>query len=113
MDLRRLIETKASRIHSSYRWPEGRSWEAKKTSHRRSSDGREQGARLAGERDPRLRARAPRERLITVWLGRPQEAELKRTLDEFASQLAGLEAPKVEQRSAAPVPAELHELSHG
>jgi hypothetical protein len=45
----------------------------------------------------------PREPLITVWLGRRQDAELKRALDEFASRLAGLEAPTVERRSAAPV----------
>ena len=70
-------------------------------------------ARLAGERDPHLRARVPRERLMTSWLGRRQDAELKRAVDEFASRLAGLETPKVERRSAAPVPAELHELSHG
>jgi ferredoxin/coenzyme F420-reducing hydrogenase delta subunit len=68
-------------------------------------------ARLAGERDPHLRARVPRERLTTLWLGRRQDAELKRAVDEFASRLAGLETPKVERR--APAPAELHEISHG
>jgi ferredoxin/coenzyme F420-reducing hydrogenase delta subunit len=70
-------------------------------------------ARLAGERDPRLRARVPRERLMTLWLGRRRDAELKRALEEFACRLAGLETPKVERRSPAPVAAELHELSHG
>ena len=70
-------------------------------------------ARLAGERDPHLRARVPRERLTTLWLGRRQDAELKRAVDEFASRLAGLETPKVERRAPAPAPAELHEISHG
>jgi quinol-cytochrome oxidoreductase complex cytochrome b subunit/coenzyme F420-reducing hydrogenase delta subunit len=70
-------------------------------------------ARLAGERDPHLRARVPRERLTTLWLGRRQDAELKRAVDEFASRLAGLETPKVERRAPAPAPAELHEIRHG
>jgi coenzyme F420-reducing hydrogenase delta subunit len=70
-------------------------------------------ARLAGERDPRLRARVPRERLMTLWLGRREDAELKRALHKFASRLAGLETPKVERRSPAPLPAALHEISHG
>jgi coenzyme F420-reducing hydrogenase delta subunit len=70
-------------------------------------------ARLAGERDPHLRARVPRDRLMTRWLGRRQDAELRRALDEFASRLAGLKTPKVERRSPAPVTAELRELSHG
>jgi coenzyme F420-reducing hydrogenase delta subunit len=70
-------------------------------------------ARLAGERDPHLRARVPRDRLMTRWLSRRQDAELRRALDEFASRLAGLKTPKVERRSPAPVTAELRELSHG
>ncbi len=70
-------------------------------------------ARLAGARDPHLRARVPRERLMTRWLGRHQSAELEHALRDFASRLEGLETPKIERRSPAPLPAELHELSHG
>jgi quinol-cytochrome oxidoreductase complex cytochrome b subunit/NAD-dependent dihydropyrimidine dehydrogenase PreA subunit/coenzyme F420-reducing hydrogenase delta subunit len=70
-------------------------------------------ARLAGERDPHLRARVPREQLMTRWLGRHQDAELKGTLDEFASRLAGLETPKVERRAPAHSAAGLPELGHG
>ena len=70
-------------------------------------------ARLAGARDPHLRARVPRERLMTRWLGRHQSAELEHALHDFASRLEGLETPKIERRSPAPPPAELHELSHG
>ena len=47
-------------------------------------------ARLAGERDPHLRARVPRERLSTLWLGRHRVRELEEALDEFASRLAEL-----------------------
>jgi ferredoxin/coenzyme F420-reducing hydrogenase delta subunit len=70
-------------------------------------------ARLARERDPRLRARVPRERVTTQWLGRLEDAELRHALSEFGSRLAGLETPKVERRSPAPAAASLHELSHG
>jgi quinol-cytochrome oxidoreductase complex cytochrome b subunit/coenzyme F420-reducing hydrogenase delta subunit len=70
-------------------------------------------ARLAGERDPHLRARVPRERLTTCWLGRDQSAELERTLAEFARHLEGLAAPKVQRRSPPPTAAEQRELSHG
>ena len=69
-------------------------------------------ARLAGERDPHLRARVPRERLMTRWLGRRQE----RRAEASARRLRlpeGSRRPRIERRSPAPVPAELHELSHG
>ena len=70
-------------------------------------------ARLAGERDPHLRARVPRERLTTCWLGRHQSAQLEQALAEFARRLEGLAAPKVQRRSPPPAAAELRELSHG
>src|SRR5690606_23050111 len=70
-------------------------------------------ARLAGERDPHLRARVPRERLTTIWLGRRQGAELQRALEAFAARLEMLEAPPVERRSPVPAPARIRELSHG
>jgi coenzyme F420-reducing hydrogenase delta subunit len=68
-------------------------------------------ARLAGARDPHLRARVPRERLMTRWLGRDQGRELERTLAAFARRLEGL-ASKVEHGS--PVPAsEPGRVDHG
>ena len=70
-------------------------------------------ARLAGERDPHLRARVPRERMRTLWLGTHGMAQLERALREFAQSLAALETPKIERRSPAPSSAELRELSHG
>ena len=70
-------------------------------------------ARLAGERDPHLRARVPRERLMTSGSAgtRMQSWSEPSTSSPPGSQ--GLETPKIERRSAAPVPAELRELSHG
>ena len=41
-------------------------------------------ARLAGKRDPHLRARVPRERLSTLWLGRHRVRELEEALGRFA-----------------------------
>jgi ferredoxin/coenzyme F420-reducing hydrogenase delta subunit len=70
-------------------------------------------ARLAGERDPYLRARVPRERLSTLWLGRHEVAQLERALEEFAHRLEGLATPTIERRSPAPSSAELREAGHG
>jgi coenzyme F420-reducing hydrogenase delta subunit len=70
-------------------------------------------ARLAGERDPHLRARVPRERLSTLWLGRHEVAQLERALEEFANRLEGLATPKIERRSPAPSSAELRVACHG
>ncbi len=53
-------------------------------------------ARLAGERDPHLRARVPRDRLAIHWLGRSQGQELERALTDFAARLEGLASPEVE-----------------
>ena len=55
-------------------------------------------ARLAGERDPHLRARVPRERLSTRWLGRHRVAELEQALEEFAASSRG--AGDAEDRAA-------------
>lgn len=64
-------------------------------------------ARLAGERDPQLRKRVPRERLARFWAARSQRPELERALADFAGQLAGLdEMPKVARRASAPALAE-------
>jgi ferredoxin/coenzyme F420-reducing hydrogenase delta subunit len=45
-------------------------------------------ARIAGERDPYLRARVPRERVRCVWLGRDQRDALARAVEAFASGAA-------------------------
>lgn len=68
-------------------------------------------ARLAGTRDPHLRARVPREHLMTRWLGHDQERELERTLAAFARRLEGLSS---ETGRRAPVPAtEPGRVDHG
>lgn len=56
--------------------------------------------RLAGQRDPRLRARVPRERLTTFWAASHEPARLARALDTFAKQLEGLprQASAVQRR---------------
>jgi ferredoxin/coenzyme F420-reducing hydrogenase delta subunit len=47
-------------------------------------------ARLAGDRDPYLRARVPRERVVTVWAGRLGGAMLRREIAAFTQRLASL-----------------------
>ena len=46
--------------------------------------------RLAGERDPYLRDRVPRERIATAWTGITGAASLQRQLHEFQEQLGAL-----------------------
>lgn len=46
--------------------------------------------RFARQRDPYLRARVPRERVLTVWAGPSEETRLARELAAFAERLAGL-----------------------
>jgi quinol-cytochrome oxidoreductase complex cytochrome b subunit/Pyruvate/2-oxoacid:ferredoxin oxidoreductase delta subunit/coenzyme F420-reducing hydrogenase delta subunit len=70
-------------------------------------------ARLAGQRDPHLRARVPRERLMTVWLGRHQAAELAHAVAAFGQRLEGLAAPRIERQSPVPATAELGHAGHG
>jgi ferredoxin/coenzyme F420-reducing hydrogenase delta subunit len=53
--------------------------------------------RLAGERDPRLRTRVPRERIATCWAGVTGGARLERSLHAFRARLGAL-AP-LERRS--------------
>lgn len=65
-------------------------------------------ARLAGERDPYLRARVPRERLTTCWVSRSETAKLEQALADFSGTLEALE-PSAEIRAPAREP----ELSHG
>jgi coenzyme F420-reducing hydrogenase delta subunit len=61
-------------------------------------------ARLAGERDPHLRARVPRERLATCW----ERSKLERTLADFATKLAAHDPP-----AETPAATRQSELSHG
>jgi coenzyme F420-reducing hydrogenase delta subunit len=70
-------------------------------------------ARLAGQRDPHLRARVLRERLMTVWFGRYDSAELGQAIEHFCQQLEGLAAPSVERRSPPPAAAEPRHVGHG
>ncbi len=52
-------------------------------------------ARIAGERDPHLRARVPRERVRTVWVGRSGSRLLESELSEFSSGLSAVPGIKV------------------
>lgn len=47
-------------------------------------------ARFASERDPYLRARVPRERVLTLWPGPSETSSLDVALAEFASKLAAM-----------------------
>jgi ferredoxin/coenzyme F420-reducing hydrogenase delta subunit len=56
--------------------------------------------RLAGERDPYLRARVPRQRLRTLWAGPLGGGELARLVEDFSGELAALaEQPAPPPRS--------------
>jgi ferredoxin/coenzyme F420-reducing hydrogenase delta subunit len=70
-------------------------------------------ARLAGQRDPHLRARVRRERLMTVWLGPYESAELGQAIEHFCQQLERLAAPRVERQSPPPAAAEPRQVGHG
>jgi len=52
--------------------------------------------RIAGERDPYLRARVPRERLATIWASPLEQARFNDELASFKARLAAL------PRTAAP-----------
>jgi quinol-cytochrome oxidoreductase complex cytochrome b subunit/coenzyme F420-reducing hydrogenase delta subunit len=61
-------------------------------------------ARIAGDRDPMLRRRVPRERIESFWAGADGEEALKDALDAFRArlrELAAARAPVVEQRREA------------
>lgn len=59
--------------------------------------------RIAGERDPRLRGRVPRERLVTCWVGAGGTAQCRAEVEAFRGRLRGLGAYRREVRAAAPV----------
>jgi coenzyme F420-reducing hydrogenase delta subunit len=58
--------------------------------------------RLSGARDPNLRARVPRERLVVVWAGRLGVSMLRREISTLAARLAilGPFKPKMYSRGA-------------
>ncbi len=62
-------------------------------------------ARIAGERDPHLRARVPRERIARFWAGSDRGAEMADALDLFRARLRELHAMQ------APVVIERHEAA--
>lgn len=59
------------------------------------------GLRLAGKRDPQLRARVPRERIRTVWAGRLGARALAREIENFSAELAKM-GPYRTHRPASP-----------
>jgi quinol-cytochrome oxidoreductase complex cytochrome b subunit/coenzyme F420-reducing hydrogenase delta subunit len=50
-------------------------------------------ARLAGERDPMLRKRVPRDRLACQWAARTDRVALERAIEAFAGRIAALPPP--------------------
>jgi coenzyme F420-reducing hydrogenase delta subunit len=46
--------------------------------------------RIAGERNPYLRARVPRERLATIWASRTEQSRFSSELAQFTAALAAL-----------------------
>jgi coenzyme F420-reducing hydrogenase delta subunit len=58
-------------------------------------------ARIARERDPRLRARVPYERLRILWAGRTGYGKLRDLVDRFAGELGALpsDRPAVHKQS--------------
>lgn len=72
--------------------------------------------RLAGERDPRLRARVPRERLATCWAGPAEWRRLKAEVGDFSARLErlGKDKPAQEPSSGPPDdPSARHRRSKG
>jgi quinol-cytochrome oxidoreductase complex cytochrome b subunit/coenzyme F420-reducing hydrogenase delta subunit/ferredoxin len=59
--------------------------------------------RLAGRRDPYLRARVQRQRVRTLWAGRGEERKLACAAADFAAALAGVEPPGEATRLRAAV----------
>jgi len=50
-------------------------------------------ARLAGERDPYLRKRVPRERIVTCWAAGADRAALEKQVEAFRARLSALPTP--------------------
>jgi len=58
--------------------------------------------RFAGERDPYLRRRVPRERVTTIWAGPTERSKLSRERSAFSDRLQALPKEKPRARGAAP-----------
>lgn len=59
--------------------------------------------RLAGKRDPRLRARVPRERICEIWASRSEQAHFDRELALFTDRLGALPANEGQLRQSEPL----------
>jgi coenzyme F420-reducing hydrogenase delta subunit len=59
--------------------------------------------RVAGERDPYLRARVPRERIAMIWASSAEQGRLAAEIESFRERLAALPAkePRASQAAAA------------
>jgi coenzyme F420-reducing hydrogenase delta subunit len=55
--------------------------------------------RLNGERDPRLRASVPRERIRTIWASRSERSRFARELIEFTAAVTALPANVARERN--------------
>ena len=60
------------------------------------------GARIEGERDPHLRKRVPRERILRFWPGRTGATALARAIEAFRATLPDQPSAKAAPRKAAP-----------
>lgn len=65
--------------------------------------------RIAGVRDPHLRSRVPRDRLLTVWAGRLGRAELRRELAGFAQRLTSAGPLDLRKRAKTEVAKEVQD----
>ncbi len=69
--------------------------------------------RLAGTRDPRLRARIPRQRLAKLWAAPPDARRLARALADFEQHLRALDAEAAAPSAAACQGPDERKASHG
>ena len=101
-------EISARRAGSGHATPRGADALALERGARRSGEANLQvlplERRFAGERDPYLRARVPRERLLTVWASPWEPGRLEREIAAFAQRLAELResAPPAEGAPSTP-----------
>lgn len=58
--------------------------------------------RLAGERDPRLRVRVPRERICSIWASQSEQSHFDGELERFTAALGKLPADAGQSRFAEP-----------
>lgn len=58
--------------------------------------------RVAGERDPYLRSRVPRERILSVWASPAESVRLDREIAAFRDRLAVLPRPEQAPRASSP-----------